>query len=100
MSEAGVAVGGAKAQIIANAGVLLLATFLLHASGFALGYALARMLGLGVIEARTISIEVGMQSSALAAVLARLRAPGAQSSSTSPLRPPPPPRAQHKNRVP
>lgn len=71
-------VGGAKAQIIANAGVLLLATFLLHASGFALGYALARMLGLGVIEARTISIEVGMQNSGLGSGLAKTPAFAAQ----------------------
>ncbi|MCP6099003.1 hypothetical protein NL366_27685, partial [Klebsiella pneumoniae] len=41
-------VGGAKAQIAEHAGVLLLATFLLHACGFALGYVLARLLGLGL----------------------------------------------------
>ena len=71
-------VGGSKAQIIANAGVLLLATFLLHASGFALGYILARVLGLGVIEARTISIEVGMQNSGLGSGLAKTPAFAAQ----------------------
>lgn len=71
-------VGGSKAQIIANAGVLLLATFLLHASGFALGYILARALGLGVIEARTISIEVGMQNSGLGSGLAKTPAFAAQ----------------------
>lgn len=71
-------VGGSKAQIIANAGVLLLATFLLHASGFALGYLLARVLGLGVIEARTISIEVGMQNSGLGSGLAKTPAFAAQ----------------------
>ncbi|MCM0000827.1 MAG: bile acid:sodium symporter family protein [Erythrobacter sp.] len=71
-------VGGAKAQIAEHAGVLLLATFLLHALGFALGYALARLLGLGEIEARTISIEVGMQNSGLGSGLAKTPAFAAQ----------------------
>jgi BASS family bile acid:Na+ symporter len=71
-------VGGAKAQIAEHAGVLLLATFLLHAVGFALGFVLARMLGLGVTEARTISIEVGMQNSGLGSGLAKTPAFAAQ----------------------
>ena len=71
-------VGGSKAQIMEHAGMLLLATFLLHAMGFALGYVLARMLGLGVIEARTISIEVGMQNSGLGSGLAKTPAFAAQ----------------------
>lgn len=71
-------VGGSKAQIMEHAGVLLLATFLLHASGFALGYVLARWLGLGEIEARTISIEVGMQNSGLGSGLAKTPAFAAQ----------------------
>jgi BASS family bile acid:Na+ symporter len=71
-------VGGAKAQIAEHAGVLLLATFLLHACGFALGYVLARVLGLGEIEARTISIEVGMQNSGLGSGLAKTPAFAAQ----------------------
>jgi BASS family bile acid:Na+ symporter len=71
-------VGGSKAQIMEHAGVLLLATFLLHASGFALGYGLARVLGLGEIEARTISIEVGMQNSGLGSGLAKTPAFAAQ----------------------
>lgn len=71
-------VGGSKAQIIAHAGVLLLATFLLHAIGFALGYALARALGLDEVEARTISIEVGMQNSGLGSGLAKTPAFAAQ----------------------
>ena len=71
-------VGGAKAQIMEHAGVLLMATFLLHASGFALGYVLARWLGLGEIEARTISIEVGMQNSGLGSGLAKTPAFAAQ----------------------
>ena len=71
-------VGGAKAQIAEYAGTLLLATFLLHASGFALGYVLARWLRLGEIEARTISIEVGMQNSGLGSGLAKTPAFAAQ----------------------
>jgi bile acid:Na+ symporter, BASS family len=71
-------VGGAKAQIAEHAGVLLLATFLLHAVGFALGYVLARALGLDVIAARTISIEVGMQNSGLGSGLAKTPAFAAQ----------------------
>lgn len=71
-------VGGAKAQIAQHAGVLLLATFLLHAVGFTLGYLLARVLGLEVIAARTISIEVGMQNSGLGSGLAKTPAFAAQ----------------------
>ncbi|MFO6446375.1 bile acid:sodium symporter family protein [Erythrobacter sp. NE805] len=74
----GAIVGGAKAQIVEHAGMLLLATFLLHASGFGLGYALSRALRLGVTEARTISIEVGMQNSGLGSGLAKTPAFAAQ----------------------
>jgi BASS family bile acid:Na+ symporter len=77
----GGSVGGAKAQIAQHAGVLLLATFLLHACGFALGYGLARALGLGEVEARTISIEVGMQNSGLGSGLAKTPAFAAQFAS-------------------
>ena len=76
-------VGGAKAQIAEHAGVLLLATLLLHAIGFGLGYALARMLGLGAQEARTISIEVGMQNSGLGSGLAKTPAFQAQFASAT-----------------
>jgi BASS family bile acid:Na+ symporter len=47
------------------------AIFTLHAGGFALGYVLGRVLGYDEMISRTISIEVGMQNSGLAAVLAR-----------------------------
>jgi BASS family bile acid:Na+ symporter len=76
-------VGGAKAQIRAHAGAVLLTTFLLHAMGFALGYGLARALGLGQIEARTISIEVGMQNSGLGSGLAKTPAFAAQFASAA-----------------
>ncbi|MFU8778906.1 MAG: bile acid:sodium symporter family protein, partial [Roseovarius sp.] len=74
-------VGGAKAQIAQHAGVLLLATFLLHAAGFALGFVLARLLGLGTSEQRTIAIEVGMQNSGLGSGLAKTPAFAAQFAS-------------------
>ena len=50
---------------------LLLGVLLLHAGGFGLGYAVARVFGYDRIIARTVSIEVGMQNSGLGAVLAR-----------------------------
>lgn len=67
-------VGGIIAQskplIIEHAGVLLVALFALHATGFALGLVLSRLLGLEPAEARTCSIEVGMQNSGLGSTLA------------------------------
>ena len=69
---------GAKDQIAQNAGMLVLATFLLHALGFGLGYGLAKALGLGEVAARTISIEVGMQNSGLGSGLAKTPAFAAQ----------------------
>lgn len=57
--------------IRASAGSLLLAVGLLHAGGFSLGYAVARLAGFSFQSARTISIEVGMQNSGLGVVLAR-----------------------------
>ncbi len=76
-------VGGAKAEIAAHAGVLLLATFLLHAVGFAMGLVLAKALGFGPSAARTISIEVGMQNSGLGSGLAKTPAFAAQFASVS-----------------
>ena len=67
-----------KPLIEAHFDRLLLAVFLLHAIGFALGYLLSRLLGLGKVEARTISIEVGMQNSGLGASLASTQAFAAQ----------------------
>ncbi len=49
---------------------LLTAVALLHSGGFALGYLAAWGLGYDPIISRTISIEVGMQNSGLAVVLA------------------------------
>ena len=49
---------------------VLLGVFLLHAGGFALGYALSKLVRMEEKAARTNSIEVGMQNSALGAMLA------------------------------
>lgn len=59
------------AAVLANFGMLVLATLLLHVLGFGLGYAVARVLSYPVIVARTVSIEVGMQNGAMAAMLAK-----------------------------
>ncbi|OVA18934.1 Bile acid:sodium symporter [Macleaya cordata] len=66
--------GNAIAQnasaILMSGRQLVLASCLLHASGYFFGYVLSRMLKLDVSSSRTISIEVGMQNSALGLVLA------------------------------
>lgn len=57
--------------IRAQFGEIALAVGLLHLLGFGLGYAAARAAGCDAVIARTVSIEVGMQNSGLAVVLAR-----------------------------
>lgn len=65
-----------NAAAVASAGPqLLLAVALLHAGGFALGYAFSKVLGMPEKVARTNSIEVGMQNSALGALLATAHFP-------------------------
>jgi BASS family bile acid:Na+ symporter len=57
---------------IAQAGLKLFGSvFLLHATGFALGYFLMKGLKYGKAECRTVSVEVGMQNSGLGASLAK-----------------------------
>jgi len=63
------------AAVLANAGKLVVAALLLHVLGFALGYAVARVLRYPAITARTVSIEVGMQNGGMAAMLARKNFP-------------------------
>lgn len=58
-------------RVLHSGGRLLLAVFLLHAGGFALGYLFARLLRYDTLVCRTISIEVGMQNSGLGVVLAK-----------------------------
>lgn len=58
-------------SILSHGAELLLATALLHGSGFFIGYHLAKLSGFHSQTARTISVEVGMQNSGLAIVLAK-----------------------------
>lgn len=63
-------------EVVAQSGFQIIsAVFCLHGSGFALGYAISKAMGLSEKVCRTNSIEVGMQSSALAAVLAKIHFP-------------------------
>ncbi|GLU14744.1 hypothetical protein SLE2022_312970 [Rubroshorea leprosula] len=59
-----------SAAILVSGRLVILASALLHASGFFFGYLFSRLLGLDMASSRTISIEVGMQNSALGLVLA------------------------------
>ncbi|GGY98473.1 bile acid:sodium symporter family protein [Novosphingobium colocasiae] len=59
-----------KPMIESHAGMLLLAVFTLHFTGFLFGYLSGKALRLSEITARTISVEVGMQNSGLGASLA------------------------------
>jgi BASS family bile acid:Na+ symporter len=63
--------GQNSAAIYAHGAHLLLAVFLLHSGGFALGYVATKLFRYDRATARTISIEVGMQNSGLGAVLAK-----------------------------
>ncbi|MGJ5591373.1 bile acid:sodium symporter family protein [Micrococcus lylae] len=65
------AVVGNSAETVLSAGFLVLLAVVLHNGlGYALGYAGAHLCGLPRPSARTVSIEVGMQNSGLAAGLA------------------------------
>ncbi|MBX7058160.1 MAG: bile acid:sodium symporter family protein [Leptospirales bacterium] len=70
------AVLAARRDVILDAGwMVVLSVFLLHSTGFGIGYLASRLLA-NETEARTISIEVGMQNSGLAVDLARNNFPG------------------------
>ena len=63
---------GGNAEAVRESGLKLLgAVILLHSAAFVSGYAFARIFGFGPQVCRTVSIEVGMQNSGLATVLAR-----------------------------
>jgi BASS family bile acid:Na+ symporter len=64
-------IGAGREAILQSAPRLLLSVVTLHAGGFLIGHLLAWAVGLDVITARTVSIEVGMQNSGLGVVLAR-----------------------------
>ncbi|KAK8706353.1 hypothetical protein V6N13_049922 [Hibiscus sabdariffa] len=70
----GILVGNAVSQsastILASGLQVVLASVLLHASGFFFGYILSRALRLDETSSRTVSIEVGMQNTLLGLVLA------------------------------
>ncbi len=68
-------IGQRAADIRQSGGVLLLAVFLLHAGGFALGHLFSRLFGYDKIVNRTVAIEVGMQNSGLGVVLAQSNFP-------------------------
>ena len=57
----GNAIGQSSSAILASGGQVILATFLLQASGFFFGYLFARLLRLDVSSSRTISSQVGMK---------------------------------------
>ena len=74
---------GQQAESIRRSGGLLLgAVFLLHAGGFALGHVFARLFGYDEIIRRTVSVEVGMQNSGLAVVLAQNNFPHLPAAAT------------------
>ena len=64
-------VGSQQEVLLRQGGLLVLATLLLHSGGFLLGWLIPALMGESVPAQRTISIEVGMQNSGLAVVLAR-----------------------------
>ena len=64
-------VGSQRQLLLEQGALLLLACLLLHGGGFLLGFLMARMAGASSQAQRSISIEVGMQNSGLAVVLAR-----------------------------
>lgn len=65
-----------NAAAVASVGPQLLATVVaLHTGGFALGYVFSKLLGMPEKASRTASIEVGMQNSALGAMLASVHFP-------------------------
>eukprot|EP00199_Chlamydomonas_sp_CCMP681_P001730 CAMPEP_0119104544 /NCGR_PEP_ID=MMETSP1180-20130426/2733_1 /TAXON_ID=3052 ORGANISM="Chlamydomonas cf sp, Strain CCMP681" /NCGR_SAMPLE_ID=MMETSP1180 /ASSEMBLY_ACC=CAM_ASM_000741 /LENGTH=380 /DNA_ID=CAMNT_0007089339 /DNA_START=114 /DNA_END=1257 /DNA_ORIENTATION=- len=64
-------------SVVGTFGPLVMpAVIVLHSAGFCSGYWFSKTIGTSDKIARTFSIEVGMQSSALAAVLARIHFPG------------------------
>ncbi|CAN4096950.1 unnamed protein product [Withania somnifera] len=66
----GNAIAQSSSAILMSGQQVVLATVLLHASGFFFGLVFSRMLGIDESSSRTISIEVGMQNSVLGVVLA------------------------------
>jgi len=59
-------------SLLAMGPILILIVFLHNVMGYSLGYVLARLIGLSEQDARTISIEVGMQNAGLASGLSNI----------------------------
>jgi len=70
-----VIVAGSRDRLMDAPGSLVAGVVLHNSLGLLLGWGCARLLGLGITEARTVSIEVGMQNSGLAAALAAVHFP-------------------------
>ncbi|MCS3903484.1 BASS family bile acid:Na+ symporter [Methylohalomonas lacus] len=66
----GIVVALSQAQLTDMAAIVALAVVLHNGFGLVAGYGLARLAGLGRIQARTLAIEVGMQNSGLGVALA------------------------------
>lgn len=64
-------VGSQRVALLEQGPLLLLAALLLHGGGFLLGWLIPAACGQPAAVRRTVSIEVGMQNSGLAVVLAR-----------------------------
>ena len=64
-------IGGSKAAILANVGIIFLVVILHNCLGYALGFAVAHFVGMPWKKAVALSIEVGMQNSGLAVGLAK-----------------------------
>lgn len=62
---------GSAAGALPLPGLVLISVMLTHTLGFAAGYTVPRLIGYPEKTSRTISIETGMQNSALAVVLAK-----------------------------
>ncbi len=63
-------IGSSREQILTSGLKIAGAVFVLHSGGFFFGYVFSRLSKVPITQARTISIEVGMQNSGLGVVLA------------------------------
>jgi BASS family bile acid:Na+ symporter len=67
-----VIIAAGRDSLLAMGPILILIVFLHNVMGYSLGYGLARLIGLSEQDARTISIEVGMQNAGLASGLSNI----------------------------
>lgn len=64
-------IGGSRDMILATSGLIMLVVFLHNCGGYAIGFCIARLLGLSWKKSIALSVEVGMQNSGLATGLAK-----------------------------